>query len=87
MSIYGEPDERALDALEARVTAHIEFEEEMARIDAHLSAERRTLLDSGPPRGQCPGCFAAIYDGARKQGWCCDCFPQRAKYEKQAYGR
>lgn len=28
-----------------------------------------------PPRDECPGCHAAIYDGAREQGWCTDCIP------------
>lgn len=78
--------EEAIAALEKRIGSHIEFEEEMERITAHLNEERRRLLDNPAPRGTCPGCFAAIYEGAAAQGWCMDCLPAKTKYEKEAYG-
>lgn len=75
-----------LDALEQRVDAYIAWQAEMERITAEVNEGTRRLLEEGPPRSTCPGCFSAIYDGARRQGWCCDCFPQRHRYEKAAYG-
>lgn len=81
-----EQREEYLDHMERRVNAHVAHHEEMERIGAYLNAERRAILDGPRPRDICPGCFATIYDGAAKQGWCCDCMPKRAKYEKEAYG-
>lgn len=86
MSMFGQPDEQYLDAMEERINSHIAHEEEMARIDAYLRAERLAILENPAPRSPCPGCFSTIFDGARKLGWCMDCYSERAKYEKQAHG-
>lgn len=45
---------------------------------------RRVALRQPIPRSTCPGCFSAIYEGAAEQGWCCDCFPKRQHYERDA---
>lgn len=57
-----------------------------ADLDEKIRDAMRSCLKEGLPRNTCPGCFSAIYDGAADQGWCCDCFPKRSKYEKEAYG-
>lgn len=49
-----------------------------------VAAHRREALAKPIPRNECPGCFSAIYEGAAEQGWCCDCMPQRARYEREA---
>jgi hypothetical protein len=46
----------------------------------HVREARRKAIAKPLPRNECPGCFVAIYDGAAKQGWCCDCYPSRAEY-------
>lgn len=81
-----EQREDYLDHLERKIEAHNANHDEIERITAYINAERRAILDGPQPRDTCPGCFSAIYDGAAKQGWCCDCMPKRAKYEKEAYG-
>lgn len=45
-----------------------------------IHGRRGKLLDTPAPRSECPGCFCAIYDGARTQGWCVDCYPCCDKY-------
>jgi len=55
-------------------------EAEMKRVRSEVEKIRRAALALPLPRNKCPGCFSAIYDGAAEQGWCCDCYPQRARY-------
>lgn len=69
---------KTLDELEANVNALRELEEMHARVSTY----RRLLLKLPAPRSTCPGCFSAIYEGAAKQGWCTDCYPLRASYER-----
>lgn len=76
------PYEQSCAELERKVEAH----NQIAEIDQWLADARRSVLKEGPPRSQCPGCFSSIYDGAARQGWCCDCMPKRSRYEKDAYG-
>ncbi len=45
-----------------------------------VNDRRKSLLKKSAPRTECPGCFCAIYDMARDQGWCADCYPCRGKY-------
>lgn len=78
----GEAFERSCEELERNVDAH----NAMVELRAHVNAARLGVLAQPIPRNECPGCFSAIYDGAAKQGWCCDCYPKRSKYEKEAYG-
>lgn len=61
-------------------------DEALANIRATVAEWRKSALAEPHPRRTCPGCFACIYDGAAEQGWCCDCYPSRHKYEKEAYG-
>ena len=67
---------KTLDELARNISAIEHFQE----ICALVSENRRKALALPIPRNQCPGCFAAIYDGAAKQGWCCDCWPLRDNY-------
>jgi hypothetical protein len=69
---------KTLDELERNVDAL----EHLREMQERVSASRRLLLKLPAPRDTCPGCFSAIYDGARAQGWCCDCWPIRASYER-----
>lgn len=69
---------KTLDELERNVSAIEHFQ----NLQARLSAMRRVELAKPLPRATCPGCFSAIYAGAARQGWCCDCFPIRASYER-----
>jgi ribosomal protein L37AE/L43A len=69
-----------LDELERRVDAHLE----LIRLGEVVRQNRVKVLAQPIPRNTCPGCFMAIYDGAAEQGWCCDCHPKRAEYEKGA---
>lgn len=69
---------KTLDELERNVRAIEHFQTLMAQV----SANRRKALALPIPRNKCPGCFAAIYEGAAAQGWCCDCWPLRASYER-----
>ena len=78
--------EEYLDALEKRIDAHNANVAARQEIDAYLKDARTAILRQPIPRDQCAGCFSAIYDGAAAQGWCCDCYPQRHKYEKEVYG-
>ena len=59
-------------------------EAELDEIVVLVRKARREALRSPLPRHKCPGCFSAIYEGAAKQGWCCDCYPQRKHYEHDA---
>lgn len=67
---------KTLDELERNVEAHLELQ----RVKEWCENHRATLLYISPPRTECPGCFARIYDGAAEQGWCCDCFASRHRY-------
>jgi hypothetical protein len=67
---------RTLDELEHNVEAHLE----LVRVQAWCAGHRRKVLAMPIPRNECPGCFSTIYDGAAEQGWCCDCYQQRARY-------
>lgn len=67
----------ALDELEQRIRGH----RILQVIGWRVRRNRRKVLALSIPRHTCPGCFAAIYDGAAEQGWCCDCYPQRKRYE------
>lgn len=69
--------ERELDALEKRIHGH----RILQVVRRQVRRIRAKYLALPIPRGTCPGCFSAIYDGAAKQGWCCNCFPQRKRYE------
>lgn len=69
--------EAALQQLERNVRAH----RIMQVVKWRVRKARRRELAKPIPRNVCPGCFAAIYDGAAEQGWCCDCYPKRAFYE------
>lgn len=57
---------------------------ERDRVKATVLKNRKETLAMPKPRNTCPGCFSSIYDGAAKRGWCCDCFPKRKAYEKEA---
>ena len=48
-----------------------------ASIAKRVDSIRKQLLRKLPPRDKCPGCFVAIYDRARKDGWCTGCNPSR----------
>lgn len=82
MQAVNDDYERSCQELEARVWMH----NELVRMAGVVNECRRRALEQPLPRNECPGCFSAIYDGAAKQGWCCDCMPKRSKYEKEAYG-
>lgn len=69
---------KTLEELEENVTAL----EHLKAMQARVSESRRKALAKPIPRNECPGCFAAIYDGAAKQGWCTNCYPLRASYER-----
>jgi hypothetical protein len=59
--------------LERKVRAH----RILQVIHWRVAKLRRAALAKPLPRNECPGCFAAIYDGAAEQGWCCDCFARK----------
>lgn len=73
---------RTLDELERNVEAHLE----LVRIKEWCAGHRRKVLAMPTPRNECPGCFVTIYDGAAEQGWCCDCYPHRARHEQSDIG-
>lgn len=71
---------KTLDELERNVEAQRHLQVMVWRV----RKARRAALRLSIPRRTCPGCFAAIYEGAAEQGWCCDCFPGRKRYEQDA---
>jgi hypothetical protein len=57
---------------------------ELKRVQKAVDKNRREAMAKPIPRNECPGCFSIIYDDAAAQGWCTNCFPHRAKYEKKS---
>lgn len=70
MSEENRRQSRSGEELERRVDAH----NELVRIQAWVDEHRAKALAKPLPRNECPGCFAAIYELAAAQGWCCDCY-------------
>ena len=66
---------KTLDEMERNVDAM----NELHRVTQLVNEHRAKLLAKPAPRSECPGCFSAIYDLARKDGWCWDCNPENPR--------